>query len=377
MSDPAHVVYVVHADGANATVTRNLGSLIKLGLPVTLLGWDRFCDGGAKVKRVPGVDYRYIFSGGGMKQGTSGRLMMPWWRAVIGAARKIRTSFFYASGFQSAVPVWFLTRFLRRPYVYHIHDNISTSFKFDDKMRRRLDRMDLKLIRDAALVVVPGEDRIYPYAEPFRAHIQVIPNVYPETAPPPPPRALDTPFTLLLHGSLQKVRGAKLVLDATRDIEGIRLIVAGQLPESDVEEALQAHPFAEYRGFLDGEQATALYAEADLVCMLYDPDLEINRTARPMKYGEALRAGRAVLMNDEVALSEEVRREAVGFTCGYDVGQVRNLILRLRDSRSEVQTCATRGRELYERKYQWQIYEEILLRRVQEACGLMTAPTSQ
>lgn len=363
----SEIVYVVHADGANATVTRNLTTLSKLGLPIVLLGWDRFNDNGEKVKRVPGVDYRYIFRGGGMKQGTSGRLMFPWWRAVMRAARKLSPSFYYLSGFQSAVPIWLLTRIFKKPYVYHIHDNVSASFKFSEKMKKRLDRWDCKLIRDAALVIVPGEDRIYPYAEPYRSHILVVPNVYPEVGTAPPERSNDEPLTLLLHGSLQKVRGAKLILDATRDIKGIRLIVAGQLPEADVEDTLKAHPFADYRGFVDGERANALYGEADLVCMLYDPELEINRTARPMKYGESLRAGRAVLMNSEVGLSAEVQAEGVGFLCRYDLKAVREMIEHLRDDRKAVQNAASKGRGLYERKYRWDVYEAEMLTRIRQA----------
>ncbi len=366
----SEIVYVVHADGANATVTRNLGTLTKLGLPIVLLGWDRFCDQGAKVKRVAGVEYRYIFEGGGMKQGTSGRLMIPWWKAVTRAAMARKATFYYVSGFQSAVPIWLLTRIFRKPYIYHIHDNISASFKFSDKMRRKLDRMDRKLIRDAALVIVPGEDRIYPYAQPYREHILVVPNVYPEVGVTPPPRDPAEPMTVLLHGSLQKVRGAQLVLDATRDIEGIRLIVAGQLPESDVEEVLKKHPFADYRGFMDGEQASALYAEADLVCMLYDPALLINRTARPMKYGESLRAGRAVLMNREVGLSAEVEAEGVGFLCAYDLSAVKALIERLRDDRTALLEAATKGRALYDRKYRWDVFEGEMLTRIREAAKL-------
>ncbi len=363
----SEIVYVVHADGANATVTRNLGTLSKLGQPIILLGWDRFNDNGEKVKRVPGVEYRYVFHGGGMKQGTSGRLMFPWWRAVMRAAKGLNASFYYLSGFQSAVPIWLLTRIFKKPYIYHIHDNVSASFKFTDKMKKRLDRWDKKLIRDAALVIVPGEDRIYPYAEPYRAHILIVPNVYPEVGAVPPPRTGSEPFTLLLHGSLQKVRGAKLILEATRDIEGIRLIVAGQLPEADVEAVLKSHPFADYRGFIDGEQANALYAEADLVCMLYDPTLEINRTARPMKYGESLRAGRAVLMNREVGLSAEVESEAVGFLCPYDFDAVKATIERLRDNRQAVQEAAAKGRGLYDRKYRWEVYEAEMLERIKRA----------
>lgn len=360
----ARIAVATACDGASATVQRNLESLRKLGVPIRVFCWDRLKKHESFVPRRSGISYCCVLRGGGLRNRKVLMLLPLWCFCTFFRMLVEPAQLFFAHSFEAAMPVWVAAKLRGLPYVYHIHDNLTLSHRFPAWLRTVLDWWDKRFVADAFAVIVPAECRIVPYMERYRDHILVLPNVFPEPLRQETPRAheRDDRFTILALGTLSEDRGVKLLLEATRDIAGCRLLLAGHIFDESVRAAMTDHPGLDYRGHLAAEEAQRLYGESDCVFMFYDPRLEINVRAAPIKLGESLKMGIPVLINSETMISRTIVEEwAVGYRCAFERDSLSRIIPMIRDNTAEREAMSTRAKQVYDELFRWEKYEAQLL----------------
>jgi len=96
--------------------------------------------------------------------------------------------------------------------------------------------------------------------------------------------------------------------------------------------------------------------EADVVALLYDPEVLANRYAAPNKFYEAMMLGRPVVTSDGIPVAEWVRKHDCGYVVRYgDVEGLARILRRIREKRDEWQQKATNARNLYETQFTWAV----------------------
>jgi len=186
------------------------------------------------------------------------------------------------------------------PLVFTAHDILP---------RRTADKRDLwrRLFSRFARVVVHSErarDQLGELIEPDR--IRVIPHpVFPSD-----PERRDDGRTLLSLGIIREYKGLGDAIEATKRIEGARLLVAGDPLESIDGYRAAAGDRAEWRlGFLSDDEVDRALGESTVALFPYRP--EIDQSGALLR---ALGAGVPVVAYDVGGIAEPVRR--------FDAGRV-------------------------------------------------------
>ena len=184
------------------------------------------------------------------------------------------------------------------PLVFTAHDILP---------RRTADKRDLwrRLFGRFARVVVHSErarDQLGELVEPDR--LRVIPHpVFPSE-----PERRDDGRTLLALGIIREYKGLGDAIEATKRIEGARLLVAGDPLESVDGYRAAAGDRAEWRlGFLSEDEVDRALGESTVALFPYRP--EIDQSGALLR---ALGAGVPVVAYDVGGIAEPVRRFEAG-----------------------------------------------------------------
>ena len=184
------------------------------------------------------------------------------------------------------------------PLVFTAHDILP---------RRTADKRDLwrRLFGRFARVVVHSErarDQLGELVEPD--HLRVIPHpVFPSE-----PERRDDGRTLLALGIIREYKGLGDAIEATKRIDGARLLVAGDPLESIDGYRAAAGDRAEWRlGFLSEDEVDRALGESTVALFPYRP--EIDQSGALLR---ALGAGVPVVAYDVGGIAEPVRRFEAG-----------------------------------------------------------------
>lgn len=156
------------------------------------------------------------------------------------------------------------------------------------------------------------------------------------------------------------MRNRRLLLigKAIENEKNIRLILAGRVFDDTLEHLLK-NPNVSYVGLLKAEEVLKLEKMADIIPVLYDPSIPINRVASPNKLFEAMMLGVPVVTN----VCRDIVAEAdCGLIVNYDTQEVKRAILWLKNNPLPRKKFGINGRQAFEKKYNWRIMEEKLLK---------------
>lgn len=187
---------------------------------------------------------------------------------------------------------------LREPLVFTAHDLLP---------RRTAEKRDLwrRLFGRFERIVVHSERGLEQLAELTDAErLRVIPH---PVFPSDPPRT-DDGRTLLSLGIIRAYKGIGDAIEATKGIEGARLLVAGDPLESIETYRVAAGERAEWRlGYLSNGEVDRALGDATVALFPYRP--EIDQSGALLR---ALGAGVPVVAYDVGGLAEPVRRFGAG-----------------------------------------------------------------
>ena len=116
-------------------------------------------------------------------------------------------------------------------------------------------------------------------------------------------------------GSYCKIRGFENISEAIRDLDRVKLLVAGRIVDKEVLDRVLKNPNIRYKGLLRPEQALELEASGDVMVILYDLRIPINNYALPSKMFEAMMLGKAIITNLAPELMEQI---GCGILVDYD-----------------------------------------------------------
>jgi len=169
----------------------------------------------------------------------------------------------------------------------------------------------------------------------------------------------DYGLTLVHAGGIGWTVGLFLLDEAIKNLDDVRLVLAGRRDDKSTIERLLRNPKIKYVGLLEHSEALRLEGTADIIPIFYDPALPISRVANPNKLFEAMMLGVPVITN---VCKDIVNGIGCGLVVKYDANEVRKAILDLKGDFALRRNMGTRGRLAFEKMYNWAIMEKRLLR---------------
>lgn len=154
-------------------------------------------------------------------------------------------------------------------------------------------------------------------------------------------------INLLYIGGIGKHYGLKMIFEAVSNISNINFTICCRKDEWEkVEE--------EYKTYLSdnilivhksGKDVENLYRQTDLFCLFIEP-MEYRSFAVPFKLFEAVGFGCPILSSEGTWVARFVKKNAIGFTCEYDVHAIKKLLIEIVNHQDELQVYKKRMEEI-------------------------------
>jgi glycosyltransferase involved in cell wall biosynthesis len=352
-------------------LAREVDALKRGGYAITLLCWDRDCKTSYPEQQETDGYHREIRL---RLKAPYGIMILPflpiWWCFEFLQLLKTSWDIVQVINFDAVAPAVVAAKLKKCPIIYEIVDVYVDMILLPRLLRHvgvYIDRIFMRLVN---AIIIANE------AHP--KELNGIPNSNVVGVFNSPPDFFkksnvqrNDEFTLFFAGVLQKSRHMNLdrVCQATRDIDGVELVIAGYGDQSkEIEEwAKEAAHRIKFIGKISYTEVLERTIRSDLLFALYEPVVPTVRYAGGNKLFEAMMAGKPILVSKGTAMADIVEQESCGLVVDSNsVDEIRKAIVRLKEDTQLYRQLGANGRRAYEQRYSWEIMEQRLVALYEE-----------
>ncbi len=349
---------------------KEIKALLKGGYSVTLLSWDRECKSD-KAEKPEGYEEIRLRCRAPWGIGVLPFLLV-WWGFVLFRLFTLKWDVVHAINVDNAIPAIIAARLKRKLVIYEILDVYEEGLGLPGVIRVVSMYMDKLFMRFADAIIVADKAQV--------EGIGGIPNkrVVPIYDSPP---GLSTDvdisypeneaFTLFYAGVFSRLKRLNIdkVMEAVKDIDGVKLVMAGYGDlTGEIEEMSKQMPDKiEFIGKISYAEVIERGRKADLFFSLRDPVVPTNRYTCGSTLFNAMSIGRPMLVNKGTSTTAKVVEENCGIVVDADnLDEVKAAIIKLRDNPALCRELGANARRAYEHRYSWEIQEQWLLNLYRE-----------
>ena len=359
-------VTLVRSRAIDPAINKIAKSLSENGYDVKLLVWDRM--GNTQTEKVDG--YRvYKFGLKAPHDKTSVVFFLPiWWLYEFFFLLKQKSTVVHVCDLDTLIPAIFAKLIKNTKLCYTIYDFYADNLpnNFPPLIRKFIAFIERFGIRFTDVLFLVDNCRYEQVKGSRIKHVEYIYNSPQDYFTVQQKNQPDTGDELKIFyaGIIHKSRGLEYIIEAIRDINGLKLTIAGAGPDKDFLENLpnDIKTYVKYIGPITYEKVTERTIESDLLFAFYDPSIPNNKYASPNKLFEAMMCGKPIIMNSGIAASEIVLEEKCGLIVPYgDINAIREAITKIKNYPDLRIKLGENGRKAYEEKYSWKIMERRLI----------------
>jgi len=342
-------------------VFREARSLIRHGVDVSLIAWDReggrpsgAVEDGIHIVRVgPRCPYRSPLR-------VAGRLPRFWLNALL-ASRGIRFDVIHAHDFDTLPLALLLSRLRGAPVLYDAHEIYSNMVAKDiGALSKVLWSLERRLARAADELITVNETLAEMLSQGRKRPARIVTNS-PDTG------ALDGAdirqvrdryglrgFVVSYLGSLEPGRFVEELIGSMEPGAGVTLAIGGDgTLRATVEAAASKNSRIRFLGTLDTDEALRVVHASDLVVAMLDPTNPNYRASTPVKVLDAMACGRAVVTTEGLDISGRLRKVGCAFVIPYDKGAFRDTLAAAQADPKLLAAMGRKGKEYFERELSW------------------------
>ncbi len=299
-----------------------------------------------------------------------------WWSFVFVSLLMKKWDIVHALNIHSIVPSLLVGKLKRKSAIYEIIDFyewrlpriVRTIYLGLDKLFMRL--ADAMIIADDAQIEmvggIPNHNTVIIYDSP--------PDSFRQEDSGYPDNKASGNFTLFYAGALYQNRRLNLnkVVEAIRDIEGVKLIIAGygDLVNKIEEWSSRLPDKVEFIGKIGYQEVIERGLKADLFFLLRDSTVPTNQYTCGSNLFNAMICGKPILANEGSSTATKTYEENCGLVVDVNnVEQIRKAIIKLRDNTQLCRELGANARRAYQQKYSWEIMQQRLLALYREMTG--------
>jgi glycosyltransferase involved in cell wall biosynthesis len=227
-----------------------------------------------------------------------------------------------------------------------------------------IDKFFMKLA-DAIIIVDPS--RLNQIGRKENQGVNIVYNTPPDTSliiSDQIPNKKKDSFIIFFAGILTLGRDFRTMIEVCKTIDNVELVFAGfGICEESLRFVSERESKISFIGRITYDEVIHRSLQADLLFAFYDTSIPNNKYASPNKLFESMMCSKPIIVNDGTAMAEIVRQENCGIVVPYgDKEIIKEGILRLKNDPKLCKILGQNGRNAYERKYNWKIMEQSIIK---------------
>ena len=347
--------------------TKIIKTLTNSDYLVTLISWDRGIKASRSERQEAGNFHREIRLKFKAPWGNKVLLFLPiWWCFIFFQLMVTKWDIAHTIQIISLPPTVIAGKLKKKPVIYDMLDTYEDTIPLPKVIRNTCVKIDKLFMWLASSVILADEAQI--------EEVGGIPNskvvaIYdsPDTVDKiNHSHQKNDIFTLFFAGLL--FSGKKLNLDkmftAIKDIEGVKIIIAGfgDLVDEIKEWSHKMPDKVQFIGEITHAEVLERSAKADLLFVLRDPIVPVNKYICGSKVLEAMMCSTPILVNKGTSTTNKVIEENCGLVVdAKNVEEIKEAIIKLRNNPELCEALGANARKAYEQRYSWEIMEKKLL----------------
>jgi len=347
--------------------TKIIRALVSNGYKVDFLGWNRGHISSRSEKREAGSYNKETLFNYRAPAGYKILLYLPiWWVFVFKHLMTEEFDIVHAIHILSIPPALIAGFFKGKPVIYDILDTYEDSILMPKIVRNIIVIIDKIFMRLSSSVILADKNQIIEVGGIPNKNLLVIYDS-PDTLTNINKKYIkNDAFTLFFAGSLNTSKALNLdkVISAIKDIKDIKLIFAGygDLVDEVLRCSKEMPDKISFIGEINRSEVLERSLCADLLFVLRDPIIPVNKYICGSKILEAMWCGKPILVNKGTSTADIVIEENCGLVIdAKDVKQIENAIIKLKDDPILCSKLGKNAADSYQNKYSWDIMKKRLL----------------
>lgn len=357
-------------------------SLVKAGHEVTVIAWDR------EKQNPPGQNWdgievvrsstRLALKYGAASWLWNGCNLLLWQRQAYRRAlllnKSLRFDVIHCHDFDTLAIGTMLKRKLKIPLIYDAHEiyGYMMARTFPLRVASIFLWLEKRLVTKADRIINVHEAQKKYFSMITDKSISIIMNCKPlQSLKYQPPN--NENFTLLYIGVLHQGRAIPMLVQAGKELPGVRCLIGGiGLPTyvQALKEACSKTSNVTFLGRIPFNEVIPMTMEADCVFFMVNPEDLNNRIALANKQFEAMICGRPIICTRGTYSGEVTEQEEVGLAAEYSEQALKEAIISLRDNPGLRERLGRNALKAAITKYNWQKEEEKLLELYESLQGV-------
>ena len=353
-------------------VTKIIKTLTDNGYLVTLLCWDQGFKPPRSERHEAGEFRREIRLKLKAQWGIKVYLSLPiWWCFIFFWLIVTKWDIVHAVQITSIFPAVIAGKLKRKPVIYDMLDVYEDSISLPKKIRDVVVMVDKLFMWLASSVILADVAQIEEVGGIPNSKVVAIYDSPHTISRVTLTHRKNEIFTLFFAGLLMKKKALNLdkTFTAVKSIEGVKIVIAGygDLVEEIKEWARKMPDKVQFIGEVSHAEVLERSVKADLLFVLRDPSLLVNKYICGSKVLEAMMCGRPILVNKGTSTANKVYEENCGLVVDASIiEEIKKAIIRLRDDPKLCKELGANARKAYEQRYSWEIMEQRLVTLYQE-----------
>jgi len=350
-------------------VLRESRALLKAGIPVKLIAWDRegtlpakAAEDGIEIRRVgPRCPFR-----------SAGKVMsrLPlFWLKALGQARRMEFDVIHANDFDTLPLGMALSKLTGKPLLYDAHDLYARMIEKDvGSLSSAVWKIERCMSGKADAIITTSEAFSEQLSSGGKVKARIVTNS-------PDPSVLEGTtkaavreryglkgFVISYLGSLEPGRFVQELSTIFGPKDGVTVVLGGNGTLRPVpEKAAGENGAVRFLGTLPTDEALRVTWASDLVVCMLDPTNPNYKASIPVKILDAMASGRPVVTSEGLDMAARVKEAGCGFVIPYDAQAFRKTVLETAKTPKLLDEMGAKGRAYYDRNLSWERSSEELL----------------
>lgn len=348
--------------------TKIIKTLTENNYDVRFLWWDRGLNVRRSERREAGTQFSETVFNFRAPWGPKSLILLPfWWAFIFFHLLMNEWDIVHAIQIISLPPAIVAGKIKRRPVIYDMLDTYEDSIFLPKNIRNFCVIIDKLFMRLANAVVLADEEQIREVDGIPNNNVVVINDSPMSNAKISKKKGHNEVFTLFFAGYLHSGKYLNLdkIFDAIDHLNDVRVIIAGygDLVTYIMDVEKQMPEKVKYIGEIPHEEVLQRSADADLLFMLRDPVLPVNKYICGSKILESMMCGTAIIVNDGSSTANMVQRTNCGFIVdAHNAEEIASVINELKNNPDMCIQMGLNGRKAYDMIYSWDLMSNRLLR---------------
>lgn len=354
--------------------TKIIKTLTSEGFHVTFLGWDRGFNVSRSERSEAGKSFQETCFKFKAPWGTRSLFFLPlWWIFVFYKLLTLEWDAAHAIQLTSIPPVVIAAKIRRKKVVYDLLDTYEDSVLMPHIFRNIIVCIDKIFMHFSDQIILADEEQITELNGIPNTNIIVIYDSPPDNMNNICKELKKETFILFYAGLLYSGKRLNLekIFKAIEDIEKVKIVMAGH---GDLVNIIQKYSRKmkdkiEFIGEISYREVLERSQQADLLFMLRDQSLPVNKYICGSKLLEAMMCGKAIIVSHGTSTALKVSKENCGIVVNpQNIYAIKNAINKLKNNPDICKTLGLNGRKAYEKRYGWHIMEKRLINIYNTIC---------